>query len=333
MICIYSITNKINGKVYVGQSDDYERRKNHHLLSLRSNKHYIEKLQNDFNIYGEHNFEFKVLINCQIDELDFYEQYYIEQLNSFEDNGGYNLNTGGKSGFTVSKSTKEKLSKSIKERFKNDKDYYDKIAQHNKELWLNENHRKQRIENMKASFTEERRQQISESAKKMWTEEKKELKSKEMKEKYSNIEERQKQSEIVKEAMSKLPKEKLSRRHISKLPVETLLDMVENRHLTQKEMAEKYNTSIANAKGIKSGSHWIYDYMRENNIPIKELPKDKKFRCSVSTEVLLNIVKDKDMKRSELFTKYDDVSQKIIGQIRNGSHWIYEYIEKNNIIL
>lgn len=333
MICIYSITNKINGRVYVGQTINFIRRRRQHLTLLRKNECPIHDLQNDFNIYGENNFEFEVLINCNKEELDFLEKIYIKELNAFKDNGGYNLTNGGKKNIKASKSTKEKLSKVTKERFKNNKDYYDKIAKHNKELWNDLEHRKKRIENMRASFTEERRKQISENSKKMWTGEKKELKSKEMKEKYSNIEERQKQSEIVKEAMSKLPKEKLSRRHISKLPVETLLDMVENRHLTQKEMAEKYNTSIANAKGIKSGSHWIYDYMRENNIPIKELPKDKKFRCSVSTEVLLNIVKDKDMKRSELFTKYDDVSQKIIGQIRNGSHWIYEYIEKNNIVL
>lgn len=227
---------------------------------------------------------------------------------------------------------KNKLSKLVKERYKNDNTCFDAWKEGNKKMWADPVRRQQVVNNMKASFTEERRKQLSESAINSWTDERKEQKSKELIERYSNPEERQKQSEIVKEAMSKLPKEKLSRRHVSKLSIETLLDMVENRHLTQKQMAEKYNITIANAKGIKSGKHWIYDHMRENNIPIKELPKNQKFRCSVSTEVLLNIVKDKDMKRSELFEKYNNVSQKIIGQIRNGSHWIYEYIEENKII-
>lgn len=333
MICIYSITNKVNNKIYVGQTYDYDRRKQQHILSLRDNKHPVSILQKDYNMYGETNFEFNVLLECKIEELDYYEKYYIEKLHSFVDNGGYNMNTGGKSGFKVSTLTKNKLSKIMKERFKNNKDYYDKIAKHNKELWNDLEHRKKRIENLKASFTEERRKQISESVINSWTDERKERKSRELIEKYSNPEERQKQSEIVKEAMNKLPKEKLSRRHMSKIPIDILLQMVEERHLTQKQMAEKYNTTIANAKGIKAGTHWIYDYMRENNIPIKELPKNKKFRCSVSTETLLNIVKDKDMKRSELFEKYNNVSQKIIGQIRNGSHWIYEYIEENKIII
>ncbi len=332
MICIYSITNKINNKIYVGQTLNFIRRKRQHLTLLRKGEHPIQKLQNDYIKYGENNFIFEAIIECKKEDLNYLEKVYIKELNAFEDNGGYNKNTGGKSQYKLSKTTKEKISKLAKERYKNDNTCFDPMIKGNKQMWSDPVRKQQVVKNMKASFTEERRKQLSESAINSWTDERKEQKSRELIERYSNPEERQKQSEIVKEAMSKLPKEKLSRRHVSKLSIETLLDMVENRHLTQKQMAEKYNTTIANAKGIKSGKHWIYDHMRENNIPIKELPKNQKFRCSVSTEVLLNIVKDKDMKRSELFEKYNNVSQKIIGQIRNGSHWIYEYIEENKII-
>ena len=329
--CIYSITNKINNKTYVGQTLNFIRRKRQHLTLLRKGEHPINELQNDYIKYGENEFIFEPVIECKKEDLDYLEKIYIKELNAFKDDGGYNKNTGGKSQYKVSQETKEKLSKLAKERYKNNPDYLNSWKEGNRKMWADPVKKQQLIEKLKATFTEEKRKRISEISKAQWTEEKRKEFGEKIRQKYSDPKERQRQSEIVKEAMSKLPKEKLSRRHVSKLSIETLLEMVDNRHLTQKQMAEKYNTSISIAKGIKAGTHWIYDHMRENNIPIKELPKNQKFRCSVSTEVLLNIVKDKDMKRSLLFEKYSDVSQGIIGQIRNGSHWIYEYIEKNNI--
>ena len=59
---IYTITNKVTGKLYIGESlDIYRRWNDEHIPQLRKNHHYNRELQNDFNKYGEENFSFEVL--------------------------------------------------------------------------------------------------------------------------------------------------------------------------------------------------------------------------------------------------------------------------------
>ena len=59
---IYTITNKVTGKLYIGESlDIYRRWHKEHIPKLRKNLHYNSGLQSDFNKYGEENFEFEIL--------------------------------------------------------------------------------------------------------------------------------------------------------------------------------------------------------------------------------------------------------------------------------
>lgn len=59
---IYTITNKITDKLYIGESlDIYRRWHKEHIPKLRKKQHYNKELQNDFNKYGEENFSFEVL--------------------------------------------------------------------------------------------------------------------------------------------------------------------------------------------------------------------------------------------------------------------------------
>lgn len=59
---IYTITNKETGKLYIGESlDIYRRWHKEHIPKLRKDLHYNKELQNDFNKYGEENFEFEIL--------------------------------------------------------------------------------------------------------------------------------------------------------------------------------------------------------------------------------------------------------------------------------
>ena len=90
---IYSIKNKINNKRYIGQSKNIERRKETHFHKLETNTHINTHLQNAYNLYGSSNFEFKIIKICKTDELDYFEDYYINKYNSLEN--GYNLCEGG----------------------------------------------------------------------------------------------------------------------------------------------------------------------------------------------------------------------------------------------
>lgn len=90
MTGIYKITNKINGKCYIGQSIDIETRLKQHQKKIGSeeNPMYV-----DFKTYGLENFSFEVLQECDRQYLNDREAYWSEYYNSF--NEGYNLTKGG----------------------------------------------------------------------------------------------------------------------------------------------------------------------------------------------------------------------------------------------
>lgn len=87
MIGIYKITNKKNKKVYIGQSDNIERR-----LAEHKRKRSIT-IDDYINVLGVENFEFEILEECTKEELDKKEQEYIIQYNSQKN--GYNIQQGG----------------------------------------------------------------------------------------------------------------------------------------------------------------------------------------------------------------------------------------------
>ena len=94
---IYKITNKINNKVYIGESLNIERRWKEHIEDLDNAKHHSYKLQNDWNTYGKDNFAFEIIktlddsISSFIDKyiLVIYESKCINEYDSI--NKGYNI--------------------------------------------------------------------------------------------------------------------------------------------------------------------------------------------------------------------------------------------------
>lgn len=102
LIGIYQIKNLINGKIYIGQSIDIEKRWSTHRTELKYNNHHNIHLQSAWNKYGEDNFEFSVLEECNFDQLNQREIYWISKLNSYKD--GYNLTSGGGNTESFSKS-------------------------------------------------------------------------------------------------------------------------------------------------------------------------------------------------------------------------------------
>lgn len=89
MTCgIYKIENKINGKVYIGQSNNIFRRWMEHQRELIYGVHHSRKLQADFNKYGITAFLFEVLIECKKDDLYKFEGFYCEKYKALTE--GYN---------------------------------------------------------------------------------------------------------------------------------------------------------------------------------------------------------------------------------------------------
>lgn len=90
MIGIYKITNKINGKSYIGQSNNIERRFQEH-----QTKSSTSRIPLDIAIqkYGKDNFSYEVIEECDISELNERETYWIQKYNSIIN--GYNCSIGG----------------------------------------------------------------------------------------------------------------------------------------------------------------------------------------------------------------------------------------------
>lgn len=87
---VYKITNRANGKFYVGSSKDIKNRWYQHKIKLDSGTHGNPHLQNAWNLYGGESFLFEVIEEC-FPEMQFEkEQYYLNTLNPFDDNG-YNI--------------------------------------------------------------------------------------------------------------------------------------------------------------------------------------------------------------------------------------------------
>jgi group I intron endonuclease len=58
---IYKITNKLNGRIYIGSAKEFKVRWKSHASSLRNQKHQNKFLQADFNKCGEEAFVFEVI--------------------------------------------------------------------------------------------------------------------------------------------------------------------------------------------------------------------------------------------------------------------------------
>lgn len=115
---IYKITNKINGKIYVGQTTrKLYKRWNEHVKKKETNQSY-SILKSAIQKYGKENFTKEIIdIASDINELNLKEIKWIKDLNTLAPNG-YNLTEGGLN-CVKSPETLKKLSESLKLAYKN----------------------------------------------------------------------------------------------------------------------------------------------------------------------------------------------------------------------
>lgn len=113
MIGIYKITNKENGRVYIGQSINIEKRIKRHKRDMKNGKEKPKSLQNDYDSSPD-SFEFSVLCECSIDELDGLENFYIAAEKSTNPKNVYNIKRGGNwCTRTVTIETRRKISEKV----------------------------------------------------------------------------------------------------------------------------------------------------------------------------------------------------------------------------
>ena len=91
---IYIIKNKINNKVYVGQTKvSIKLRFQNHLSAARCGRGYT--IGKAIRKYGEENFYIELLEECLASELNEREMYWIAFYNSTDNKCGYNMSLGG----------------------------------------------------------------------------------------------------------------------------------------------------------------------------------------------------------------------------------------------
>jgi group I intron endonuclease len=121
---IYKIINKINGKYYVGRSDNIlgtSGRWKEHINRLNSNKHDNSYLQNAWNKYGSDKFDFVIVEKIDDSQkLLETEQKHLDAIKNDRRNLCYNLsfsaNGGGFIGHKHLEESKKKTSEKLKGR-------------------------------------------------------------------------------------------------------------------------------------------------------------------------------------------------------------------------
>lgn len=86
---IYMITHNVTKRMYIGSTGRINKRIPCHLYKLRSGKHHIEDMQQDFNTYGE-DYTIEILDEINIGESFRKEYDYMGLYKSRVRGIGYN---------------------------------------------------------------------------------------------------------------------------------------------------------------------------------------------------------------------------------------------------
>ena len=91
---IYCITNKLNGKKYIGKTiESVTKRFKEHCSEAHNNRFKNRPLYRAMRKYGIENFSIEQLIECEEKYLESYEIMFIDKYNTYHN--GYNAIRGG----------------------------------------------------------------------------------------------------------------------------------------------------------------------------------------------------------------------------------------------
>lgn len=120
---IYVYVNMYNGKRYIGQTNNIERRKREHrsYMDNKQSKNYNYPLYRAFRKYGEENFIFSILE--ETDFLNEREEFYIKKYKTTERKNGYNIHLGGNQPINTKQSLSLERATEIKQKLKEQNSY------------------------------------------------------------------------------------------------------------------------------------------------------------------------------------------------------------------
>ena len=101
MYYIYKFTNKTNGKIYIGQTNNIQKRKNGHRSESFNEKSagYNLPFHAAIRKYGWENFNFDILEEiCDGESQEYIDEreiFFIQYYHSLKDENGYNITLGG----------------------------------------------------------------------------------------------------------------------------------------------------------------------------------------------------------------------------------------------
>lgn len=158
---IYKITNKIDQKIYIGQTTKLrptDRFSQHRYLANHPKQEKsISYLHRAMAAHGVDNFSFEIIEECADNQLNERESYWIQQYDCIIPNG-YNITSGGKGtvGYSRPQSTEERLKRQASniQFFIDHPEARQAASERTKKLWQDEEYRKKVTESNRRFYQE-----------------------------------------------------------------------------------------------------------------------------------------------------------------------------------
>lgn len=299
MYSIYIIENKINKKLYIGKTKDFEKRIKRHLWDLKNNKHHSLHLQRSWNKYGEEAFtSFEALNNLTADEAKENEEYLINKYYNYL----YNVSKQSSGGDLVSyhpdlESIKKKHSENGTKWWES-KDEKEKNEFANK--FKGENNAMYGI-----THTEEARIKISNANKgRKMNDEQKQKMSEFQRNRFSDPKERQKVSERNRNRYEDINERKKTS-EANRIRYENPIEREKMSIIGKKRYEKDYNIHMPNGKLLKFTNLCdIIEYFKNNYLigkwTIKELiktgepwnPVREKHKHLTGLKIIVNVINE-----------------------------------------